>query len=134
MTFSVAVERKHRVLRAKATGIIVSQDLVDLDNASIAILSQDEGTNGAPYRGLYDFSEVAAVAVPQTKAAARGSRSAIVRGQRVMVQSQAVSCNVVEAFVQSQKLAGDNLLVVVDSVDEAYALLDLDSPNFEVIG
>jgi hypothetical protein len=34
MTFSLAIERKHRVLRAKATGIIASQDLVDLDNSS----------------------------------------------------------------------------------------------------
>lgn len=134
MTFILAIERKHRVLRAKATGIIASQDLVDLDNASIAILSRDEAVEGAPYRGLYDFSELAAMAVPQTTAAARGSRKAIVRGQRVMVQSRAVSCNAMEAFVQSQKLAGDNLLVVVDSVDEAYDLLDLDSPNFEVVG
>ena len=91
MTFTLAIERKHRVLRAKAIGIIASQDLVDLDNASIAILSHDDGANGTPYRGLYDFSEVAAVAVPQTQAAARGSRSAIVRGQRVMVQSRARS-------------------------------------------
>jgi prophage DNA circulation protein len=71
MTFILAIERKHRVLRAKATGIIASQDLVDLDNASIAILSRDEAVEGAPYRGLYDFSELAAV--PQTTAAARGS-------------------------------------------------------------
>jgi hypothetical protein len=100
----------------------------------VAILSRNEGTSGPPYRGLYDFSEVAAIAVPQTQVAARGSRAAIVRGQRVMVQSRSVSCNVVEAFVQSQKLAGENLLVVVDSVDEAYALLHLDSLNFEVVG
>jgi hypothetical protein len=130
MTFSLAV----RVLWAKATGIIVSQDLVDLDHASIAILSRDEDTNRTPYRGLYDFSEVAAVAVPQTKAAARGSLSAIVPGQRVMVQSRAASCSVVEAFVQSQKLAGENRLVVVDSVDEAYVLLDLEEPKFEAVG
>jgi hypothetical protein len=132
MTFTLAVERKHRVLRARATGIVSSQDL--LDNASIAFLAGERGTKGPPYRGLYDFSCVIAVAVPQSKAAERGSRRAIVRGQRVMVQSRAISCNVVEAFVQSQKLVGDNRIAVVDSVEEAYALLDLDSPNFEVVG
>jgi hypothetical protein len=40
----------------------------------------------------------------------------------------------VEAFVQSHRLAGDNRLTVVDSLDEAHALLGLNVPFFEVIG
>ncbi len=134
MTFLLAVDRNHRVLRAKATGVIATQDLEDLDTALIAFLSREEATDEAPYRGLYDFSEVASIAVPQSRAAARGSRMSIVRGQRVMVRSQSVSCGVVGTFVQSQKLTGDNLLTVVDSLDEAHTLLGLDMPKFEVIG
>ena len=134
MKFLLAFERRHRVLRAKAAGVIASQDLLDLDNASIAFLAREETADRPAIRGLYDFSEVAAVAVPQTKAAERGSRSAIVRGQRVMVKSRTIACGLVETFVQSQRLAGDNLLAVVDSLDEAHALLGLSAPHFEVIG
>ena len=132
MKFSLAFERTHRVLRARATGVIATQDLVDLDIASISFLAREERPNGPPIRALYDFSEIAAIAVPQTKAAARGSRSAIVRGQRVMVQSRTLACGIVQTFVQSQRLAG-NKLAVVDSLDEAHALLGLSAPHFEAI-
>ena len=111
MKFLLAFERTHRVLRVKAAGVIATQDLLDLDIALIAFLAREQTADGPPIRGLYDFSEVAAIAVPQTKAAERGSRSAIVRGQRVMVQSRTLACSLVETFVQSQRLAGDNLLV-----------------------
>ena len=132
MKFSLAFERTHRVLRARATGVIATQDLVDLDIASISFLAREERPNGPPIRALYDFSEIAAIAVPQTKAAARGSRLAIVRGQRVMVQSRTLACGIVQTFVQSQRLAG-NKLAVVDSLDEAHALLGLSAPHFEAI-
>jgi len=132
MKFSLAFERTHRVLRARATGVIATQDLVDLDIASISFLAREERPNGPPIRALYDFSEIAAIAVPQTKAAARGSRLAIVRGQRVMVQSRTLACGIVQTFVKTQRLAG-NKLAVVDSLDEAHALLGLSAPHFEAI-
>ena len=75
-------------------------DLVDLDSASIATLSRDEATGGAPHRGLYDFSEVAGDSRAANKGGGSRKPKAIVCAQRVMVQSQAVSCNVVKAFVQ----------------------------------
>jgi hypothetical protein len=134
MKFLLTFERRHRVLKAKAAGVIATQDLLDLDNALISFLAREETADTPSIRGLYDFSEIAAIAVPQTKAAERGSRSSIVRGQRVLVQSQATACSLVEAFVQSHRLAGDNRLTVVDSLDEAHALLGLNVPFFEVIG
>jgi hypothetical protein len=132
MKFSLAFERTHRVLRAKATGVIGTQDLIDLNMASISFLAREEKADRPPVRALYDFSEIAAIAVPQTRAAERGNRSAVVRGQRVMVKSRAVACGVVETFVQSQRMAG-NKLAVVDSLDEAHALLGLTAPHFEAI-
>jgi hypothetical protein len=134
MKFLLTFERRHRVLKAKAAGVIATQDLLDLDIALIAFLAREKTADKPSIRGLYDFSEIAAMAVPQTKAAERGSRSSIVRGQRVLVQSRTTACTLVEAFVQSQRLAGDNHLTVVDSIDEAHALLGLHGPLFEVIG
>jgi hypothetical protein len=112
--------------------LVIDCEFLLKDNG--AFLAREETADEPSIRGLYDFSEVAAIAVPQTKAAERGSRSAIVRGQRVMVQSRTLACSLVETFVQSQRLAGDNLLAVVDSLDEAHALLGLNAPHFEVIG
>jgi hypothetical protein len=134
MKFLLTFERSHRVLRAKAAGIIATQDLLDLDVALIALLAREETEDRPSIRGLYDFSEIAAIAVPQTKAAERGSRPSIVRGRRVLVPSQTTACSLLEAFVESQRLAGDNHLTVVDSLDEAHALLGLNGPLFEVVG
>jgi hypothetical protein len=134
MTFLFAVERRHRVLKAKAVGVIASQDLTDLDMASIGFLSREDSADRPVYRALLDFSEVAAIAVPKTRVAARGSQGPVIRGLRVLVQSGAVDCSVVETLVHSRRLVGDNRLVVVDSLVEAYALLGLHSPNFEAIG
>ena len=133
MAFFLAFERTHRVLRATATGVIATQDLEALDIASIVFLSREQTTDGPPIRGLYNFRDVAAIAVPQTTAAARGSCPAIVRGPRVMVQSRTIRCDVMETFLQSQRLAGGSLLTVVASLDEAHAILGLNAPNFELI-
>jgi hypothetical protein len=134
MAFLLAFERTHRVLKAKAEGVIATQDLLDLDIALIAFLAREETADRPSIRGLYDFSEVAAIAVPQTKAAERASLSAILRGHRVMVKSQTLTCSVLDTFVQSQRLTGNNQLMVVHSLDEAHDLLGLNAPNFKVIG
>jgi hypothetical protein len=134
MVFFLAFERTHRVLRATATGVIATQDLESLDIASIALLSREQTADGRSIRGLYDFSEAAAIAVPQTTVAARGSRPAIVRGPRVMVQSRTITCDVMETFLQSQRSVGDSLLTVVASLDEAHAVLGLNAPKFENVG
>jgi hypothetical protein len=42
MKFLLAFERTHRVLRAKAAGVIATQDLLDLDIALIAFLAREE--------------------------------------------------------------------------------------------
>jgi hypothetical protein len=131
MVFLLAFERSHRVLRAKADGVVATQDLLDLDGELIAFLAREEASGLPPIRGLYDFSDVAAFAIPQTRAAERGSRPAIMRGQRVMVQSQATGCSLLEIFTQGQRQAGDAHLTVVNSVNEAHALLGMMTPQFE---
>jgi hypothetical protein len=113
---------------------VATQDLLDLDTELITFLAREETSDQPPIRGLYDFSAAEAFAVPQTKAAERGNRPAIMRGQRVMVPSRAAACSLVEIFVQSQRQTGDNHMTVVGSVDEAHALLGLDAPKFEDIG
>ena len=133
MPFHLTFERTHRVLKAKADGVIATQDLLDLDLELMTFLSREEAPDQPPIRGLYDFSEVAALAVPQSKAAERGNRPSILRGQRVMVQSQAAGCSLVDTFAQSQQQAGDSGLSIVNSLAEAHTLLGMDVPKFEGI-
>ena len=82
MTFLLAYERSHRVLRAKAAGVVATQDLLDLEAELIGFLAREETSDQPAIRGLYDFSDVEAFAVPQTKAAERGNRPSILRGLR----------------------------------------------------
>ena len=133
MAFQLAFERRHRVIKAKVTGVLATQHLLDLDMALIAFLAREMIVDAAALRGLYDFSEVTAVAVPQAKVEERGSLPAIVRGHRVMVRSRTLACSLVESFVQSQRRARDYQLTVVDSLEEAHALLGLNVAHFEVI-
>jgi hypothetical protein len=133
MTFQLAFEHAHRVIKATAVGVIATQHLLDLDRALIAFLSREMLTDTASLRVLYDFSEITAIAVPQTMVEERGSLPAIVRGQRVMVQSRAVPCNLVQSFIQSQRRAGNHQLTVVASLEEAHALLGLKAPQFDAI-
>ncbi|MBS0548686.1 MAG: hypothetical protein JSR24_13110 [Proteobacteria bacterium] len=121
------------MLKAKAVGVIATQDLLDLDLELVSFLSREERPAGPPIRGLYDFSEVAALAVPQSRAAERGNRPSILRGQRVMVQSQASGCSLVDAFAHSQRQAGIAGLSIVNSLDEAHALLGMDGARYEDI-
>ena|SRR5262245_6366163 len=133
MAFQLAFERRHRVIRAKAADVLATQHLVDLDMALIGFLAREKITDTVSLRGLYDFSEITAVAVPQTKVEERGGRRAVVRGQRVMVLSQTMACSLVESFVQSQRRVGDHQLSVVGSLEEAHALLGLNEAHFEPI-
>jgi hypothetical protein len=133
MTFLLTFDRTHRVLKAKATGVVATQDLEELDGALIAFLVLEETADRPLIRGLYDFREALAIAVPQSKATERGGRPPIIRGQRVMVLSSASPCSLIEIFERSQRLAGHSRLAVVSSLTKAYELLGLNSPHFEDI-
>ena len=134
MPFSLAFERSYRVLRAKADGVIATQDLLDLDGELIAFLAREEAPALPTIRGLYDFSKVAAFAIPQTRAAERGSRPSILRGQRVIIQSSTMACGLLDTFTQGSRQAGDTPLSVVASVNEAHELLGMAKPHFEDVG
>lgn len=133
MAFQLAFERIHQVLKIKASGVLATQHFLDLDMALIAFLAREMIADKASFRCLYDFSEITAVAVPQTKAEARGRLPAIIRGQRVIVLPRTIASSFVDSFVQSQIRAGHYKLRVVGSLEEAYALLGLNAPQFDAI-
>jgi hypothetical protein len=133
MAFVLSFERLHRVVKATAVGVIATQDLLDLDLQLIAFLANEERAGGPPIRAVFDFTDVAALAVPETMAVQRASQPAVVRGQRVIVQSNTASCGLVQTLVQSQVSAGASQFAVVDSLDEAHAFLGMDAQQYEDI-
>jgi hypothetical protein len=133
MSFVLSFERTHRVVRATAAGVIASQDLHDLDMALVTFLARAETVDGPTIRAVFDFSQVAALAVPETMTAQRASRPAVVRGQRVMVRSRMGTCSIVDTLLHSQRMAGGNQMAVVESLDAAHAFLGMAAPHYEDI-
>jgi hypothetical protein len=87
----------------------------------------------AAMRGLYDFHDVEAIAVPATRIAERGRRPAIVREQRVMVAPRRSGETFGMRFRNHQGIGGDGNLAIVRTLEDAYALLDLVPPHFEPV-
>jgi hypothetical protein len=68
--FRLAFEDRYRVFLARFTGIYVSEDVTDLQRVLTSFVAEH-----GPVHGLFDYTEVEAVAVPQ-------SRSPITRAYR----------------------------------------------------
>ncbi len=140
--FTLFVDRAHLVLLAKIEGVFSSQDMADLDQAVIQFLSRGLAPSGAPpseaqrerVRAVYDFSAVAAIAVPATRLDERGQRPPIVRQQRVIVAPPSASEGFAAAFRANQRHAANSEPAVVRDLREAYRLLDLEDPRFEPVG
>jgi hypothetical protein len=125
--FTLAFERTHRVLLAHFTGIFTSADILQLDREVIAFVAQQ-----GPVRGLMDFSDIEAFAVPETLVAERGRMAAIVPGQeRVIVVPSAEIYKLARTYASEQRDVGNLEPRVVMSLADAYRLLGLDQPEFE---
>jgi hypothetical protein len=129
--FTLSFERSHQVLMVRVGGIFASNDMTELDDAVIRFLSRQH--DDASVRGLYDFTEVQAIAVPASKFAERGLRPPIVRGLRILVAPAGASEGFGRSFGNQQRTAGNSEPVVVATLAEAYALLGLDNPYFEAV-
>lgn len=125
---TLAFDRANRVLRVTVDGIFASPEMEELDRSVIAFLARE-----GPVRGIYDYSDVDAFAVPRTRLVQRAQQPAIVRDQRVIVASRAMGGDGARAFGRYQREAGQKDAAVVYSLEEAYAVLDLKQPRFEPV-
>jgi hypothetical protein len=121
-------ERQHRVLLARVSGVLSSEDFEAHDRAVLTFL----GREGA-VRGLYDFTAVEAVAVPASKVVQRGQTPPIIPEMRVVVAPRRTGEEFAQAIREYQRLAGYREPLIVPTMTEAYALLGLDDPVFEAV-
>ena len=125
---SLAYDRTHRVLRVTISGIFASQDMEELDHVVIEFVARQ-----GQVRCIYDYTDVEALAVPESLMARRAQRPLIVREQRVIVASRIASGEAARLYVRYEREAGQKEAAVVDSLDAAYALLRLKNPRFEPV-
>lgn len=122
----LAFDRKNRVLQISVSGIFASEDLDELDNAIVEFVARH-----GRMRGIYDYSDVEAFAVPDSRLAERAQQPSAIE-QRVVVASLVVG-EKAGTYARYQREAGQSHPVIVGSLDEAYALLDLRNPRFEPV-
>jgi len=124
----LAFDRKNRVLRVSVSGIFASEDLEACDHAVIEFIARE-----GQVRGIYDYSAVEAFALPQSRIIQRAQQPAIVREERVMVASRAAGDEALRDYSRYQTEAGERESLIVDNLEEAYAVLRLRNPHFEPV-
>jgi len=121
-------ERRHRVLLVRVGGVFSSQDIETHDRLVVAFLAREGAV-----RGLYDFSDIDVVAVPESKIRRRGQAPAIISDARVVVAPHVASREVARLIRDEQLLAGHREPLIVSTLAEAYAVLGVDEPSFEPV-
>jgi hypothetical protein len=128
--FTQLFERRHKVLLTRLSGTFDEDDITALYAAAKRMMTRE----GPALRSLQDFSAVQAVDVQLARIAQHGWRRQVVPGrQRVMVVPQPEYQDMARMFVAYQRIADHEEPLIVRTLEEAYALLDLKDPRFEPI-
>jgi hypothetical protein len=124
---SFAFDRRHRVLRVTISGIFGSGDMEELDRRVIEFMARH-----GEARGIFDYTEVEAFSVPQSRLLQRAQQPAIM-SERVMVASRVLQGEGARDYARYQREAGGKQAVIVNSLAEAHAALGLKNPRFEPV-
>src|ERR1700748_3874758 len=114
---SLAFDRKNRVLQVTISGICAAEDLDELDNAVVEFVARH-----GPVRGIFDYSEVDAIAVPDSRLAERAQQPEAIE-QRVGVASRAMGGECARTYARYRREASQKHSTIVSSLAEAYAFL-----------
>jgi len=120
-----AFDSANRVLRVTITGIFASADMEALDRLVIDAMARE-----GPMRGIFDYLDVEAFAVPTSRLIQRAQQPAIM-SDRVFVASRVQGGEGARAFGRYQREAGLREAIIVRTLEEAYKVLHLRRPRFE---
>jgi hypothetical protein len=124
---NLAFDRRHRVLRVTISGIFGSEDLDELDHATIEFVARY-----GQVRGIFDYTDVAAIAVPDSRLAERAQQPSAIQ-QRVVVSSRVTGGERARTYARYRREANQREATIVGSLEEAYAVLGLRNPRFEPV-
>ena len=124
--FTLEFDRTHNVLLTRFSGMLLPDDIRNLDQA-VRLFVRDHG----PVRRLLDFSDVSTVAIPESFLGSRSRLTQIFLGQaHVFVVPQEELLALVRRYVRQQRDYGNPEPAVVQTVSEAYVILNIDAPYF----
>src|SRR5476649_822037 len=100
----------------RLTGVLSSEDIEEHDRSVLLFLAGLFASE-RKVRGLYDFSQVEALAVPISKMTQRGQRPAIIDGFRVVVPPDgAAGLDFVRLIADQLRAAGHREPVIADTL------------------
>jgi hypothetical protein len=124
--FVLSFHEKHRVVLARFSGIVSSEDLTRLDRALEALIAREGFV-----RGVFDFSAIEASAVPQSFLVAYARLPQVLLAQeRVIVAPQQDVYELARAYAIQQRDFGNMEPKVVRALEDAYRLLGVDEAGF----
>ena len=123
----LAFDRKNRVLQVTVSGIFGSEDMDELDNSVVEFVARH-----GPVRGIFDYSDVDAIAVPDSRLAERAQQPQAIE-ERVVVASRVMGGARARTYQGYRREAGQRQAVIVETLGDAYAFLDLRNPRFEPV-
>ncbi|MBS0521971.1 MAG: hypothetical protein JSR90_24980 [Proteobacteria bacterium] len=127
----LSFDSDRRILMARLSGVFGSEELAALDADLVHFLSRQPQPESV--RGLLDFRDVVAIALPESKVVERARRPPIVRGQRVMVAPTGMGDSFAMLYRAHQRLATGKEPTVVNTLEEALEILGVTAPNFEPV-
>jgi hypothetical protein len=123
----LAYDRRYRVLRVTVSDIFSSEDMEEMDTAMVQFVARH-----GPVRGIFDYTDVVAFAVPDSRLAERAQQPSAIQ-QRIVVASRVSGGERARTYGRYRREAGQREATIVGSLDEAYALLGLRNPRFEPV-
>jgi len=123
----LAYDRRSRVLRVTVSDIFSSEDIEEMDNATVQFVARH-----GQVRGIFDYTDVAAFAVPDSRLAERAQQPSAIQ-QRIVVASRVSGGERARTYGRYRREAGQREATIVGSLGEAYALLGLRNPRFEPV-
>ena len=125
--FVLSFHKTHRVVMARFSGVVSSEDLKRLDDALAALVSREGFV-----RGIFDFSIIEASAVPKSFLVTYARLPQILLAQeRVIVAPQQEVFDLACAYAVQQRDFGNMEPKVVRSLEDAYRLFGVDEAGFE---
>lgn len=127
----VFFERAHKVLRFTFSGPFTIEDLDAVDPVLVRFLGAEEGRRDI--RGLFDMTHVEVLAVPQTRFVERASKPAIGDLMRVVVPPSWAGEDFGQSYRRGQGIWPHAQPIIVGTLVEAYTLLGMAAPSFELL-
>jgi len=131
VALTLEFEDTHRILMVRFSGVLMPEDISQIDQ----VVPQAIAGRG-PLRGLLlDFSPIQAVGLPETFVALRARLPFVSPDcERVFVVPSAELRGLAERYAALQRTYGGRAPHVVDSMSDAYEILQLGEPDFRPLG